>query len=114
MAERTDAKMKMKLAAVKKKKPHEPTKLKSRIAACGNMDESEDEKDTYAGGADVTAVRNAIRIAALRRKGITTKDVGTAFLNADYYIKGEILVLKPPNVHAKAGLVEPDEHWLVK
>ena len=35
-------------------------------------------------------------------------------MNADYYIKGEISVLKPPNVHAKAGLVEPDEYWLVK
>jgi hypothetical protein len=33
-----------KLVAVKKKKPNEPTKLKSRIVACGNYDESEEEK----------------------------------------------------------------------
>ena len=49
-----------KLVAVKKKKPNEPVKLKSRIVACGNYDESEEEKRTYAGGADATAVRTAI------------------------------------------------------
>ena len=30
--------------AVKKKKTNEPTKLKSRIVACGNYDKSEEEK----------------------------------------------------------------------
>ena len=62
VAERTFAAVKVlptKLVAVKKKKPNEPTKLKSRIVAYGNYDESEDEKDTYAGGADATAVRTA-------------------------------------------------------
>ena len=78
------------------------------------MDESEDEKDTYAGGADVTAVRSAIGTAALRRWGIRTNDISPAFLNADYHIKGEVLTLKPPSAHVKAGLVEPDEYWLVK
>ena len=62
------------------------------------MDHSEDEKETYACGADATAVRSAIRIAALRKWGIRTKDVSTAFLDADYNIKGELLVLNPPNV----------------
>ena len=103
-----------KLVAVLKKKVNEPTKKKSRIVACGNMDQSEEEKETYAGGADATAVRSAIRIAALRRWSLRTKDVSTAFLNADYKVKGEILVLKPPNVYLKAGLVEEHEYWLVK
>ena len=78
------------------------------------MDQSEEEKETYAGGADATAVRSAIRIAALRRWSLRTKDVSTAFLNADYKVKGEILALKPPNVYLKAGLVEEHEYWLVK
>ena len=58
LSERTGAKMKMpptKLVGVLKKKANELTK-KSRIVACGNMDDSEDEKETYAGGADATAV----------------------------------------------------------
>ena len=103
-----------KLVAVKKKKPNEPTKLKSRIVACGNYDESEEEKSTYAGGADATAVRTAIRRAALKKWIIRTKDVSTAFLNADYIVEGEMLLLKPPYIYVKAGLVEADEYWLVK
>ena len=103
-----------KLVAALKKKANESTKKKSRIVACGNMDQSEDEKETYAGGADATAVRSAIRIAALRRWGMWAKDVCAAFLNADYKIKGELLVLNPPNVCVKAGLVEEHEYWLVK
>ena len=103
-----------KLVAAKKKKPNEPVKLKSRIVARGNYDESEEEQSTYAGGADATAVRTAIRIAALRRWMIRTKDVSTAFLNAVYTIKGEILLLRPPYIYVKAGLVEPDEFWMVR
>jgi hypothetical protein len=103
-----------KLVAVKKKKPNEPTKLKSRIVACGNYDESEEEKSTYAGGADATAVRTAIRRAALKKWIIRTKDVSTACLNADYVIEGEMLLLKPPYIYVKAGLIEADEYWLVK
>ena len=102
-----------KLVAVKKNKPNEPTKLKSRIVACGNYDESEDEKDTYAGGADATAVRTAIRTAALKEWILRTKDVSTAFLNAEYYVKGQLLLLKPPAIYVKAGLVGPEDYWLV-
>ena len=98
----------------KEKKPNEPTKLKSRIVACGNYDKSENEKDTNAGGADVTAVRTAIRIATLQKWTIRTKDVSTAFLNADYVVKGEILLLRPPYIYVKAGLIEADEYWIVK
>ena len=98
-----------KLVAVKKKKPDEPAKLKSRIVACGNYDESEEEKSTYAGGADATAVRTAIRRAALKKWIIRTKDVSTAFLNADYIVEGEMLLLKPPYIYVKAGLIEADE-----
>ena len=57
-----------KLVAVKKKKTNEPVKLKSRVVACGRYDESEEEKSTYAGGADATAVRTAIRHSNQRCK----------------------------------------------
>ena len=55
-----------------------------------------------------------MRQAALKKWIIRTKDVSTAFLNADYGIKGEMLLLRPPYIYVKAGLVEPDEYWMVK
>ena len=70
------------LVATKKKKPKAPVKLKARLVACGNKDEDDTSKDTYAGGADVTAVRCALRTAALKDWEVRTKDVSTAFLNA--------------------------------
>ena len=44
------------------------------------------KKNTYAGGADATAVRTAMRQAALKKWMTRTKDVSTAFFNADYII----------------------------
>ena len=72
------------------------------------------KKKAIAGGADAIAVRTAIRRAALKKWIIRTKDVSTAFLNADYVIEGEMLLLKPPYIYVKAGLIEADEYWLVK
>ena len=72
LSERTSAKMKMlptMLVTVTQKKANEPTKKKSRIAACGNVDDSEDDKETYAGGADATAVRSAIKNCSAQKAG---------------------------------------------
>ena len=102
-----------KLVATKKKKPNTPVKYKARLVACGNKDEDESEKDTYAGGADATSVRSAIKVAAMRNWQIRTKDVSTAFLNAPYQIEGEVLYLIPPKVFVKAGLIKDNEVWQV-
>ena len=77
-----------KLVAVKKKQPNTPVTNKARLVACGNMDEDEGRKDTYAGGADSTAVRCAIRKAAWKDWQIRAKDVSTALLNAPYHGNG--------------------------
>ena len=74
---------------------------------------SKSPTDTYASGADSTAVRCAIRKAALKGWQIHTKDVTTAFLNARYQVKGELLILIPPKVLVKAGLVKDNEVWEV-
>ncbi len=77
-------------------------------------DQDEDgTKETYAGGADATAVRSAIRTAALEDWIIRTKDVSTAFLNAPYEVEGELMFLVPPKVYVKAGLVKETEIWQV-
>ena len=99
--------------ATKKKKPNTPVKYKARLVACGNKDEDDGSKETYAGGADATAVRCAIRTAALKGWQIRAKDVSTAFLNAPYNIEGEILFLVPPKTFVKAGLVKETEVWQV-
>ena len=104
-----------KLVATKKKKARQAKKNKARIVACGNkdLDEEGGTKDTYAGGADATAVRSAIRTAALGDWTIRTKDVSTAFLNAPYEVEGEEMFLIPPKVYVKAGLVKETEVWQV-
>ena len=103
-----------KLVATKKKKARKPVKNKARVVACGNKDQDEDgTKETYAGGADATAVRSAIRTAALEDWTIRTKDVSTAFLNAPYEVEGELMFLVPPKVYVKAGLVKETEIWQV-
>ena len=64
-------------------------KYKARLVACGNKRNDDDgSKETYAGGADATAVRCAIRTAALKGWQIRTKDVSTAILNATWKIEG--------------------------
>jgi hypothetical protein len=79
-----------KLVATKKKKPNTPVKLKARLVVCGNVAEDDGSKDTYAGGADATAVRCAIRRAALEERQIRAKGVSTAFLNAKCHMEGEV------------------------
>ena len=55
-----------KLVATKKKKARKPVRNKARIVACGCYDHDEaGTKETYAGGANITAIRSAIRTAAL-------------------------------------------------
>ena len=61
-----------------------------------NRHDEDGTKETYAGGADVTAIRSAIRTAALENWTIRTKDVSTAFLNAPYEVEGELMFLVPP------------------
>ena len=77
------------------------------------MDEDDSAKDTYAGGADATAVRCAIRLAAIKDWEVRTKDVSTAFLNAPYKVENEVLFLIPPRVYVKAGLIKESEVWQV-
>ena len=103
-----------KLVATKKKKARKPVRNKARIVACGCYDHDEaGTKETYAGGADITAIRSAIRTAALENWTIRTKDVSTAFLNAPYEVEGEMMFLVPPKVYVRAGLVKDDEVWQV-
>jgi len=91
-----------------------PTKLKCRIVACGNYEPKETHEDNYAGGADATAIRTALRRSALRGWTIAGKDVSTAFLNAEYSTAQGILLLTPPKVVTVAGFMNEGEAWIVE
>ena len=79
-----------------KKKQKEAEKKKCRIVACGNFAEKKKGENNYAGGADATAIRIAVRRAALENWTIASKDVSTAFLNADYATPdGSAMLINP-------------------
>lgn len=71
-------------------------------------------EDNYAGGADAASIRTAIRRAVLEGWKIASKDVSTAFLNAEYSTAQGVLLLTPPNVVKAAGLMKEGEAWIVQ
>jgi hypothetical protein len=94
---------------IKQKKKH-----KCRIVACGNYEPKESYEDNYAGGADATAIRTALRRAVLEGWEISSKDVSTAFLNAEYTTKEGTLLLTPPKVVIASGFMKEGEVWKVE
>ena len=54
---------------------------RSRAVVCGN-DQSPNDDNTYAGGADGTQIRTTLNVAAQRKWRLASTDIRTAFLNA--------------------------------
>jgi len=81
--------------------------------ACGNYEEKTKDEGTYAGGADATAIRAALRRTALESWVTASKDVSTAFLNADYDSSQGLIILTPPSIIINAGLMKQGEAWVV-
>ena len=90
-----------------------PSKDKCRIVACGNYEPKETKEDNYAGGADATAIRTALRRSVMEAWTTASKDVSTAFLNADYDTSQGVLILTLPHVVVAAGLMQKGEAWIV-
>lgn len=97
-------------------------KRKIRIVACGNFLEFKGE-ELFAAGADASALRFTLKVAAEERWRILTVDIKVAFLNAPLLTttreRGEVqdevmFVLKPPSLLVKLGYAQADEAWIAE
>ena len=82
-------------------------KCKVRWVICGNYEQKTPEEENYSGGADATAFRLVIWMAARKGWVAVVLDVRTAFLNADLVQEGQvnyILVIPPPTFVKKGCL----------
>ena len=69
--------------------------------------------DRYAGGIDGTVLRCLFRKSSQEKWQIASTDVKTAFLLAPKR-ETKMMVVIPPKVAVEAGVVDPDERWIVE
>ena len=102
---------------------------RARTVACGNFsakagptegDEAQpqvlERRHLYAGGLDSIALRVQVRMAALWGWVSAVVDIRKAFLNAPLAEDDKVtkrIILYPPRVLSRIGLISPDERWLV-
>ena len=93
---------------------------KVRVVACGNHCSGnrtrEQRQSLYAGGIDSTSLRCQLRHCALHASDpepwvAGSLDIRTAFLTAPLEIPNKVLILKPPSLLVRCGLVDPQELW---
>ena len=80
------------------------------------MDSDPSPIGVYTSGADGTLIRTVIRHAALRKWGVSTTDIKTAFLLAPRVAvanQREVCVT-PPTILVSAGICQATERWRVK
>ena len=111
-------------------------RFKARLVACGNYvdlsgkdgESRSASVDLYAGGIDAAVLRQVLALAVKKRWSAGSTDVSTAFLNAELLdrqspltkpaplsqqVPSEIVVLRPPSLLVKHGLVPPRSFMLV-
>ena len=91
-------------------------KNKSRIVACGNFAEVDDEMELYANGSSAIALRFAIAAAMKEKWHAQVVDVKNAFLNAPMKLgktKPKRALMRPPQLLQQLGLAARDEWWEV-
>ena len=86
---------------------------RSRAVICGNY-ASATEQDVYAGGADSTQVRTALKTAAMKDWAVMGTDIRTAFLNARRRDETKLVAMTIPAVFRALGLAKEDDVWLVE
>ena len=88
-------------------------KPKVRWVVCGNFETKRGEEDTFSSGADSTAMRMMIHMAAQNQWKGGVLDVKTAFLNADWKEGGDvILVVRPPQIFMEFGVLQKESYYL--
>ncbi|CAE7033508.1 unnamed protein product [Symbiodinium natans] len=98
---------------------------KARACACGNFlqagesskTKQELREEVYAAGIDITVLRTMLAVGARRGWKAGTTDIKGAFLNAPLLqrtkTKTERIILDPPKILSRAGIIPPYEKWLV-
>ena len=90
-------------------------KPKVRWVVCGNFEVRKPEEDNFSSGADATAFRMMIHLAAQRQWKGSTIDVKTAFLNAEWKDGDEaVIAVKPPAVLSEVGALRKDSFFIPK
>ena len=89
-------------------------KLKVRWVICGNFESKQPEETNYSGGADASAFRIMILLAARHQWEGTSLDVKTAFLNAEMTFKDDehLMLVLPPTFFVERGFMEKDTYYL--
>ena len=85
---------------------------KARACVCGNFESQESGEINYTSNLDVSSLRAALAIAARRRWSVGALDVSTAFLNAFLPVEKKRIVMRPPRIFVKFGLVPEGELWV--
>ena len=97
-------------------KPGGPRR-KARLVACGNYAQKEETESVYASGADAITLRFALKHGAETGWTAIIRDIKVAFLNAPLNIEADdapVVVLKPPRIFIKLGLLKEGEYFLAK
>ena len=89
-------------------------KLKVRWVICGNFESKQPEETNYSGGADASAFRIMILLAARHQWEGASLDVKTAFLNAEMTFKDDehLMLVLPPTFFVERGFMEKDTYYL--
>ena len=96
-----------KVVFTKKPGPH-GGKPKVRWVVCGNFEEKKEDEENFSSGADATAFRVLVWLAAQKQWEALTVDVKTAFLNAEWNEEGQdaVVVVRPPPIFVEQGALK--------
>ena len=89
-------------------------KPKVRWVVCGNFEEKKEDEENFSSGADATAFRVLVWLAARRQWEGLTVDVKTAFLNAEWNEEAQdtLVVVKPPPILVENGALEAGRYYV--
>ena len=84
---------------------------KIRGVVCGNVQPVHPSEQLFTNNVDISSVRIALAIAAECRWVAAVLDVSTALLNASLPADSPEVIMRPPPVFVKFGLVEENTLW---
>ena len=99
------------VAGVKPEDSSGVRRKKARGVVCGNF-EPDTGEPTYCSNLDIASLRSTLAIGRKKGWSIGALDVSTAFLNANLPVGHKRVVVRPPAVMVRYGLVPPHELWV--